>query len=194
MEEITLQHGTRLSTIPSNPAVFVPRGSPAEVSRAACEAQAAFQLIFFHADTGGRNLEAGLDARAGAYCNAMREKCGWRAQRCIVIAPRHETEAWILADPNAVTAALGYNGNPAAIGLPANATAAEALIGPKQTLTDAVKAVRGGSRPFDAQQIAAAIAQCQSLANLRLGASFRAFERHLHLALADLRCVYPLLR
>ena len=191
MEEITLQHGTRISTIPANPAVIIPRGAIGKVSKKACLARQAFHLIFFHADTGGRNLEAGLDARASDYCKAMYKECDWPARRCVVIAPRHETEAWILADPHAVTAALGYAGAPGSIGLPATAKAAEKLPDPKQTLMAAVRAVRKGSRSVDVQQIAAAISQRQSLHLLRYADSFADLETNLHHALADLGCVNP---
>jgi hypothetical protein len=78
------------------------------VAREACKAADAFFFIFIHADTGGRDLAAGISARSRSYCEAMRELCGWPATRCIVISPRHETEAWILADAEAITATLGY--------------------------------------------------------------------------------------
>lgn len=192
MEEIALHHGTKQSTIPPSPAVIIPRGAIEKVSKKACRARQAFHLIFFHADTGGRNLEAGLDARASAYCRAMHADCAWPARRCIVIAPRHETEAWILADPHAVTAALGYAGTPASIGLPANAKVAERLPDPKQTLMAAVRAVRKGSRSIDVQQVAAAISQRQSLHLLRHAESFADLETKVRHALADLGCVNPL--
>ena len=192
MEEITLLHGTRTSTIPPNPAVTLSRGPVDKVASEACEAQEAFHLMFVHADTGGRNLEAGLEARSRSYCQAMHEKCDWPPRRCILISPRHETEAWILADPDAVTKAPGYSGPADRIGLPANAKAAEKLVDPKQVLADAANAVRNRNRPSNVQQISAAIAQRQSIELLRQSKSFGDFEAELHRALADLGCVEKL--
>jgi hypothetical protein len=104
-------------------------------------------------------------------------------------SPGHETEAWILADPQAVIAALGYVGLPESIGLPANANEAERLSDPKIVLATAVNKVRGRRRPFDAKQIFPAIAQRQSLDMLRQATSFAEFETGLLAALIDLGCV-----
>lgn len=189
MEDIVSQRGTRNSTIPLVPAIRLARADIETVAREACDAKEAFHLIFIHADTGGRNLEIGLQGRSGRYCEAMHALCGLSPARCITIAPRHETEAWILADAQAVTAALGYRGAPQSIGLPRNATEAERLGDPKGVLAEAVSRVRGRRRPFDVKQIFPAIAQRQSLTNLREARSFLTFEADLLAALADLGCI-----
>nr|QQZ49751.1 DUF4276 family protein [Phenylobacterium glaciei] len=139
--------------------------------------------------TPGRALERGIEQRSTAYCEEMRRLCEWPTDRCIVIAPRHETEAWILADPAAITATLGYTGTAASIGLPASPAAAERLPDPKATLQQAVAQVRGRRRPIDLAQIFPAIAQRQSFAELRRSASFRAFEERVRVALNDLGCL-----
>ena len=189
MEDIIMLRGSRHSTIPPAPAVRLQRGPIEKVAHEACTARDAFHLVFIHADTGGRALEADLEERSVRYCEAMHALCSWPSVRCITISPRHETEAWILADPEAVTAALGYCGSPASIGLPGNANQAERLGDPKEILASAVSQVRGRRRPFDAKQIFAAIAQRQALANLRQAKSFAAFEASLLAALADLGCI-----
>ena len=116
----------------------------------------------------------------------MHEKCDWPPVRCITISPRHETEAWILADSQAVTSALGYNGSPDSIGLPTSAAEAERLADPKAVLSGAVAQVRGRRRHIDVKQMFAAIAQRQSFAALRQTRSFAAFEASLLAALTDL--------
>lgn len=189
MEDIIMRLGTRHSTIPPAPAVRLQRGAIESVAREACSARDAFLLVFVHADTGGRSLEAGLEGRSVRYCEAMNAVCDWPPVRCITISPRHETEAWILADPEAVTAALGYLGSPDSIGLPGDANEAERLGDPKAVLAAAVSKVRGRRRPFDAKQIFPAIAQRQSLDKLRKARSFTAFERSLRAGLADLGCI-----
>jgi hypothetical protein len=186
MEEIVTTRGTRHADIAAAPAVRLRRGTVDAVAREACAAQEAFHLIFIHGDTGGRGLEVGVDQRVRAYCEAMFVRCDWPPVRCIMISPRPETEAWILADPQAVAEALGYVGPPSDIGLPVTARAAEQLRDPKAVLQAAVQAVRRRRRPYYAKQIFPAIAQCHSLANLRRLESFAAFETRLQASLADL--------
>jgi hypothetical protein len=119
----------------------------------------------------------------------MHALCDWPIVRCITIAPRHETEAWVLADPQAVTAALGYLGSSVSIGLPGNATEAERLGDPKKVLAAAVNKVRGRRGDLNVKQIFPAIAQRQSLANLRHARSFVTFEARLKAALIDIGCI-----
>jgi hypothetical protein len=188
MEDLAVA-GTKLPTIPTTPAIRLKRDGPRKVAEEACAASDAFFLVFIHADTGGRHQAKGLEQRGEAYCNEMRERCGWSSDRCIVIAPRHETEAWVLADADAVTATLGYNGTPNSIGLPATGDQAERLVDPKAVLQQAVAQVRGRRRPIELSQVFPAIAQRQDLGALRRVASFRRFEDSLRTALDDLGCL-----
>lgn len=179
MEDIVLK-GTKFPTIPNGPNIRLRRGSADQFAAEACEAQEAFHLVFVHADTGGRALEDNLDERTTLYQNALNRRCGWPVERCVIVAPRHETEAWVLAHPEAICDALGYRGDPRAIGLPASAAEAERLIDPKLVLQQAIGAVRKGRRDSgDASQIFAAVAQRQRLDHLRGSSSFRQFERDL---------------
>ena len=189
MEDIVLTQGIRNSTIPGTPAVRLSRGTVAAVANEACESRDAFHLVFIHSDTGGRNQEADLHARSEAYCEAMHAVCEWPRRRCVAIAPRHEMEAWLLADPNAITSALGFIGDPTDLGLPVGARQAERLQDPKAVLGAAMRLVRGRRRRFEISQILPAVAQRQSLALLRRSNSFRGFEGRLTGALADLGCV-----
>jgi len=179
MEEILLARGIRNVTVPTVPALKLRRGPIEEVAQEACKARDAFHLIFIHVDTGGRNLEIDLDRRLLSYSKAMQAACDWPPVRCITVAPRHEMEAWALADAESVTAALGYNGAPALVGLPSSAREAERLADPKAILQAAVSRIRGRRRPFDVKQILPAIAQRQSLEKLRGASSFAAFEQNL---------------
>jgi len=189
VEELILIHGTIKSEVPAAPAIPISRGDAKKVARQACAAKEAFQIFFVHADTGGRALEAEMAGRSCEICDEMQRQCAWPLARCVVIAPRKETEAWILADGVAVTSALGYTGLPATAGLPADAIEAEALVDPKAVLSAAVKQIRGRRRPPAVNHVFPAIAQRQSLDALRRSRSFRDFESDLHVALADLRCV-----
>lgn len=189
METIILERGIRNSVVPPSPAVIIAGGSIEEVAHNACNLKDAFHLIFFHADTGGRNLEADITRRSDQYCSRMVILCDWPGVRCITILPRHEVEAWVLADASAVLGALGYKGSPASVGLPNGAREAERLTDPKAVLRNCLETVRGRRRPFDARQIFPAIAQRQNIALLRQAPSFSQFEQSLSLALSDLGCI-----
>jgi hypothetical protein len=119
----------------------------------------------------------------------MHALCNFPPSRCIAVAPRHETEAWMLADPDAVVTAFGYAGTPASIGLPASPREAERLGDPKAVLAEAMTSVRGRRRRPDIRQIIPAIAQRQSFDTLRQTRSFASFESSLRTALADLGCI-----
>lgn len=189
MSEIVLNYGNKNVTIPPDPAVRLPRKTVEEVAREACEARDAFHIIFVHADTGGRGQEAALELRSTQYCEAMHALCNWPSVRCVPLSPRHETEAWMLADPFAVIGALGHRGPPNVIGLPGDAAQAERLVDPKGVLTAAMIEVRGRRRSLDIRQIIPAIVQRQSFDHLRRSRSFTGFETAVHTALADLGAI-----
>jgi hypothetical protein len=96
----------------------------------------------------------------------------------------------LLADPAAVTDALGYRGSAQSVGLPTTAQAAERLTDPKHVLECAVRSVRGPrSKSANVRNLYAAIAQRQSLDALRQASSFADFEAKLRGALAHLGCL-----
>lgn len=191
MEEITLAEAIQQVTIATTPVVQLGRNGRDvdDVAREICDNKAQIHLCFVHADTGGRGLAKRLTERSSAYCQAVRKLCGWDPVRCVVLAPRHETEAWVLADPKAVIAALDYTGTPDSINLPANGAAAEALPDPKMVLDAATTEVLGRRRRHSGSQLFTAIAQPQTLSALRQCVSFRTFESKLRLALASLGCI-----
>ncbi len=190
MDEITMLQATRAVIIPQTPALRLNVGRNVDqVAQELCRNSSSFHLIFIHADTGGRAQEAGIDDRAGAYCRAVSERCDWPQERCIAVQPRHETEAWLLADPEAVMGALGVAGEASRHGLPPNAAAAEALPDPKIVLSTAIRSV-GRRKPRRASTtLFARIAQMQRLDALRESRSFRNFEADLRVALVSLGCL-----
>lgn len=191
MEELVCARGTRNATIPQAPAVVLGAmgRAVADVAKEACKEHEAFQILFIHADTGGRALEAGMAPHSINYQQAICDLCGFPLARCVIIAPRHETEAWILADREAVGGALGYRGDLASLGLPGNAREAERLVNPKEILRQAVRKVRGRRTIPNTKQIITAIAQRQSFEKLRRSASFTDFYNALADALVNLGCI-----
>lgn len=191
MEDIVRRRGTRNVTVPQTSAVKLGKNgrSIQEVAMEICKEKEAFHILFIYADTGGRSLEAGMEQRSVAYRRAAHELCGFPSVRCVIIAPRHETEAWMLADPDAVGGALGFRGNLETIGLPASAAEAEQLIDPKFALNQAINRVRGRRSRVNVEQMISAIAHRQSLNRLRPSTSFGTFEGTLIEALINLGCV-----
>ncbi|MGT2515623.1 hypothetical protein ACVOMT_16565 [Sphingomonas panni] len=190
IDDILLSDGLRPVVVPETPAVrFGLEGR--EVQRVAsqiCTERDAFHILFVHADTGGRALEAEIVHRREAYAMAANAECGWPLERTINLSPRHETEAWALADADAVCRALGYKGDPRHLPLPATPSAAERLTDPKAVLRAIAEDVSGRSnRPSNG--LLTAIAQEQSLDVLRAVPSFQAFEQELRQALATLGCL-----
>lgn len=187
MEEIALS-GHRTPTIPLSPAVPIGRNSVEISAKYICENASAFHIVFIHADTGGRGLEENIYGHSCAYCDAISEMCNFDRDRCVVIAPRHETEAWILGDANAVVQSLGYTGPPENLGLPPNPAAAERLTDPKAVFNSAVNQVRGRQARRRAHPGYAAVAQRQDFGSLRQMPSFREFEDRLTVAMRSLGC------
>jgi hypothetical protein len=188
MADLVARTGRVPAEIPELPSLsFGSTGRDVEtVANEACDGRDAFDLLFIHSDEGGRSLRRSLNARTRAYCSRVHEICEFPPSRCVVAAPRRETEAWVLADREAVMSALGFRARPDALGLPANALAAEGLPDPKGTLVRAITRARGRRHDRPASTLFPAIAQRQSLDALRHSASYRRFEDNLRRAMIDL--------
>ncbi len=191
MTDLVLRNNAQAATIPEMPAVRLSRGPVDQVAKEACRARDAFLMVFIHADSGGRSVEASLPSRGAAYCEAMQRRCGWEPVRCVTVTPRHETESWMLADPMAVTKALGSRATAENLGLPIDANGAERLTDPKRVLTNAIQIVTGRRRRRlnDLQFLYSSIAERQSLDSLRVSRSFVAFEARLKDALVSVHCL-----
>lgn len=190
MDEITLLEGLGPVTVPQAPALRLSSGRAVpEVAEELCRNAESYHVIFIHADTGGRALEAGAEVRGPAYCREAHALCGWPTERCVLVAPRHETEAWVMADAEAVMAALGVAGGAHRHGLPTDAAAAEALVDPKGLLGGVIAGFGRRGRRRDPSAVFARIAQDQRIEALRGSRSFRDFEAGLRRALVSLGCL-----
>ena len=192
MEEFVRTRGRVEATVPQSPALLLGRNgrSVDSVSEEACAEVEAYHIAFIHADTGGRALEAGIANRSTAYRDAMNELCEFPRERCVIIAPRRESEAWVLGDGTAIGSALGFHGNISELRLPATAADAERLRDPKAVLSRAIAIARGRRRGnHDGLGLLSAIAQRQNFAALAGSASFRSFRRGIRDALLHLRCI-----
>lgn len=188
LTDISLREGTRSVQIPESAAVQLSLSGRAveEVAGEICKNAQAFHIAFIHADIGGRGVRQSLAQRSQSYCDRANELCAWPQERCVTITPNRETEAWVLADVEAVLDALGYAGSATELGLSATAAAAEALPDPKSVLENAVRLATPRRRRSAPSQIFSAVAQAQSLDRLRGAESFRLFETRVRGALASL--------
>lgn len=191
IREVINDENGDIAEIPEVPAIRLGSGGKEReaVAKEACKFVDAFDILFIHADTGGRNLEGGLFDRSGAYCDAIQALCDFSRNYCITLTPRHETEAWLLADGKAVTDSLGFTGTSAALGLPQNAREAERLQDPKQTLKNAIETVAGRRRSQSVHNLFPAIAQRQDLQTLRGATSFEEFRTRLANALRTMKVI-----
>lgn len=191
LEDILAADGIRPVDVPSSPAVKIGLETR-EVNAVAaeiCGNREAFHLLFIHADTGGRALQAGIANRREAFAQAAVALCEWPINRTALLSPRHETEAWALADGEAVCRALGFNGRPAELGLPRTPAAAERLQDPKAKLDEAARIVSARGYRNGAAKLLPLIAQEQQIATLRNCPSFQDFEASLRDSLASLGCL-----
>jgi hypothetical protein len=98
---------------------------------------ASFTLVFFHHDQGA-NAER-VDTE---WLRPLRRLWGDRPERLVPVVPVRETEAWLLADGDALRTALGVQWTDAQLGLPKHPKDVERIMDPKKILNDVLRRVR----------------------------------------------------
>jgi hypothetical protein len=191
IESILLMECNFPIVVPDNPAVVIGLDSRVVdvVAQEICANEEAYHILFIHADTGGRAIAADIVQRREAYVDRARQICDVNPARIVFLSPRHETEAWALADSEAVCAALGYSGRTGRLGLPRNALAAERLADPKAVLRGVAERVQGRRARRPGRELLTVIAQEQRIDRLRGSRSFREFEAGLRAAFVSLGCL-----
>lgn len=157
-----------------------------EAAKKICEASEAFQLLFVHGDTGSLAQEKQLNNRTCALCRRVEAVCKFMRERCVIVAPRRETEAWCLVDKAAIRAACGVGENFDLSFIPDSAKALEGLQDPKAVLKTIQNSLSGGKRRRTPPIPYASLGQMQDLGRLRQLPSFKAFEAELIDALKTL--------
>ncbi|MDW3846465.1 DUF4276 family protein [Micromonospora sp. BRA006-A] len=92
---------------------------------------ASFSLVFFHHDQG-----ANPERVAAEWLQPLRDLWGDRAEQLIAVVPVRETEAWLLADGDALRSALGVRWSDAEMGLPEQPRRVESIADPKKVLNN----------------------------------------------------------
>jgi hypothetical protein len=151
------------------------------------EALDSVDLLFIHADADSDPVTA-YETRVQPCCNllhAVHRHCRFQ---CIGVIPVRETEAWAIADVNAVTRALGTTRRADELGLPDSPARAERVADPKAVLRAAQHIVLGRSRQgrLQAAPLHAVLGETVQLAILRQMEAFRQLEIRLRDALQAL--------
>ncbi len=126
-------------------------GEPREVRilEAAREALELWNLLFIHSDGNGDPDAARRERIAPAVARIVGELQD-DARRPLAVVPVHETEAWLLADGDALRAAFGTRKSDADLGLPARPRDVESLPDPKEALNASfLTARRGRASPHE---------------------------------------------
>ncbi|HWH00903.1 MAG TPA: DUF4276 family protein [Pilimelia sp.] len=109
------------------------RGGPPTVDQAIDLVDAyprSYLVVFFHRDQGGS-----ADRVRREWLDPLRARWGDRAERLVAVVPVRETEAWLLADGDAIRRALGVpSWTDAQLGLPRSASDVERLPDPKKVV------------------------------------------------------------
>lgn len=145
-----------------------------------CERRQEFDLLLVHTDGKGDGERARRE-RIEPIRAVLQDAAH---ARCVGIVPVHETEAWALADGDALRYAFEVTHSNDEMGLP-RLHELETLQDPKSVLRGIQKRVRGRSRRV-AKVPLSQIAEAVSLVHLRKLAAFMVFEEELENAL---RCL-----
>jgi hypothetical protein len=158
-----------------------------QVLEAVKEASILLDVLFIHADGNGdpaavRKLQ--IDpGRSRIQAEIARE-----VGEVIGVVPVRESEAWPLADGNAIRAAFGSSHDDVTLGIPATPGDVEGILDPKKALEQAWKrAWPKQRRRRTAQDFLEALGERVSFDRLRLVPAFRVLEDDLREALRRLR-------
>lgn len=145
--------------------------------------QSVVNLLFIHADS-GNDRDAAWRERVKPACDLLHERYADLPFKCVPIIPVRETEAWALADPEALQAELGTALTVRQLGLPSDPAAIERIVDPKKVLHKACNAVRTNPRRRRGNPIIpAGLGDRVALAKLRRLSAFVEFERCVRQAL-----------
>jgi hypothetical protein len=141
-------------------------------------------ILFVHADGKGQQDKTFAE-RIGPIAAA------YDTERLIVVGvvPIHETEAWALADGDALRRSFGTTLSDSDLGIPGGAGEIERLVDPKQHLRDAQRRAMGGRRHrrIRNELPLPLLGEAIGLDQLRRLPAFRRLEEDTKAALSDLR-------
>lgn len=158
------------------------------IAAAAREARGAWRILFVHADADGDAQRARAE-RAQPGIDRLHQEFGGEGIG-VAVVPVRETEAWAIADGDALRLASGSNASDKDMGLPP-AHAVEATPDPKAVLDKAWR-VAAAARKRQRSNVAPMLSylgETITLARLRTLSAFQALEQDLRDALRGLRII-----
>jgi len=160
---------------------------PEKVAVAFGQALESLDLLFIQAD-GGEDAGAAYRTRVEPCRALLREKFPALRFDSVGVVPVYETEAWAIADAEAVVRALGTTKTASELGLPPSPQRAENQREPKEVLRNAQLAVREGRQQSRLRipPIHGILGETVSLVKLRQMMAFRTFEAGVRQALRGL--------
>ena len=147
----------------------------------------AFHILFIHADANG-DADRARQERIEPAIRLIRQREELTNTHNVAVVPVRETEAWALADGDALRGAFGTTLDDEGLGIPARPQEVERLTEPKQVLDHALREAIGGSRRRRHQVTTYlnAIGERVGLTRLRAVPAYRRFEGDLRAALRQL--------
>ena len=112
---------------------------------AASEAAAGWHILFVHTDGAG-DPEAAWRERVEPACGRIRNGLPVGEHRPVGVVPVRETEAWALANGNALRDVFGTNAEDGELGIPVVPKDVEVVADPKRALEAAYAAAQGGRK------------------------------------------------
>lgn len=157
-----------------------------EAAEKICVASEAFRLLFVHGDIGSPAQAEQLVNRTCALCERVKSICEFNRNRCVIVAPKRETEAWCLVDKDAIRSAYGLGVGVDLSFIPERANAIESIPDPKAVMMQIQSNLATRRRRRTPPIPYASLGQMQNLGRLQQLPSFQAFEQQLIVALKTL--------
>lgn len=151
----------------------------------------AWNILFIHQDAGG-DAEAARRDRVDPGCALIAEELSVQSARTVAVVPIRETEAWTIADGDALRQVFGTNLSNDALGLPSTPLDVERIADPKQVLEVAYGEAQKGRRSRRRRKASALLEPIGEAVRLDVLArvpAFAALQQELELALEALRYI-----
>ena len=190
-DELCLQAGQEIVEIGEvielhSPAQTKKEDRETRILEAARAAWGAFHILFLHSDGGGDPVAAVQERVQPAATRITGEPESDRV-RTVAVVPVRETEAWALADGDALRTSLGTVLDDQALGLPEKRHEIESITDPKQFLQQIYAKVIGKkARKKRAANILNVLGERIGFHCLREMSAFTRFEEEFRKALEDL--------
>ena len=192
-QQLCHEHATQLIDI-SNVLSLIDAGPDREkpreerIEHAALSARGAWNILFVHGDGAADPVRAIQNCVAPGLLK-VHENPLFQGSAGVAVVPVRETEAWVLADGDALRAVFGTRLTDAELGIPSNPPRVEKLTDPKSVLENAFKATNPSKRRARAGAAALmdALGDRVAIEKLRLVPSFQKLDLELLHALRQIQ-------